>query len=50
LLFDYSPLEIKVDDKLCQEFEEDPYIERLLKLRISDPVIYYTYPAAVRDG
>ncbi len=38
-----------MDDKFPAEFEEDPYIERLLKLRQLDRVGYGTYPQAVRD-
>jgi hypothetical protein len=36
-------------DELCLEFEEDTFIERLLKLRQLDRVGYATYPQAVRD-
>ncbi len=37
-------------DELCLEFEEDAFIERLLKLRQLDRVGYATYPQAVRDA
>ncbi len=36
-------------DELCLEFEEDTFIEQLLKLRQLDRVGYATYPQAVRD-
>lgn len=35
--------------KPCPEFEEDEYIEGLIKLRESKPAAYYSYPQAVRD-
>ncbi len=41
---------INFDDKLPAEFEEDPFVERLLKLRQLDRVGYATYPQAVRDA
>jgi hypothetical protein len=43
-------LEIKLDDKLPAEFEEDLFIERLLKLRQSDGVAYLMYPQSVREA
>ncbi len=39
-----------MDDELPAEFEEDPFIERLLKLRQSDRIAYLMYPQAVRDA
>ncbi len=38
-----------MDDELCLEFEEDTFIERVLKRRQLDPIAYHTYPQAVRD-
>jgi hypothetical protein len=35
--------------ELCSEFEEDMFMERLIKLRKSDPATYLTYPQAIRD-
>lgn len=35
--------------ELCAEFEPDEYIEKLIRLRESDPVAYLIYPQAVRD-
>jgi len=37
-------------DELCLEFEEEAFIERLLKLRQSDRIAYLMYPQAVRDA
>ncbi len=37
-------------DELCLEFEEDTFIEWLLKLRQSNRIAYLIYPQAVRDA
>jgi hypothetical protein len=37
-------------DELCLEFEEDTFIEQLLKLRQSNRIAYLIYPQAVRDA
>ena len=39
-----------MDNKLPAEFEEDTFIERLLKLRQSNRIAYLIYPQAVRDA
>ncbi len=39
-----------MDNKLPAEFEEDLFIERLLKLRESDRIAYLTHHQAVRDA
>jgi CheY-like chemotaxis protein len=39
-----------MQDELFPKFERDAHIERLLKLRASDPFAYNAYPQAVRDA